>query len=209
MKQRVIRLLAFVGGLAIAAGIVCAVGALAMVRQGFAARETPSAIEARLARSMRRMAAPRGAREARNPVAATPETLAGARAHWADHCATCHANDGSGQTQIGQGLYPKAPDMRLPATQKLSDGELYYIIENGIRLTGMPAWGNGAPGNHESWALVAFIRHLPKLTPEELSEMRKLNPVSPAEANEAKEEEEFLRGKDDPGKVPPAHEHGH
>ena len=59
----------------------------------------------------------------------------------ADHCATCQANGGSGQTEIGQNLYPKAPDMRLPRTQNLRDGEIYYIINNGVRLTGMPAWG--------------------------------------------------------------------
>ena len=106
---------------------------------------------------------------------------------------------------MGRNLYPRAPDMTLAATQALSDGELYSIIENGIRLTGMPAWGKGEPGKHDSWdswALVAFIRHLPRLTPEELTEMKKLNPVSSREMNEAKEEEDFLRGKDEPGKAP-------
>ena len=62
--------------------------------------------------------------------------IAEGRDHFADHCATCHANDGSGNTEMGRGLYPKAPDMRLPATQNLSDAELFYIIENGVRLTG-------------------------------------------------------------------------
>jgi mono/diheme cytochrome c family protein len=98
---------------------------------------------------MRNLAVPRGARNLRNPVAQTHEGLVEALAHFADHCASCHANDGSGQTEIGENLYPKAPDMRLPATQSLSDGELFYIIENGIRLTGMPAWGAGAD-DHDS-----------------------------------------------------------
>ena len=87
--------------------------------------------------------------------------------------------------------------MRLPATQNLSDGELFYIIENGVRLTGMPAWG-GAGKPEESWKLVHFIRHLPDLGPEEKAEMEKLNPRSLGEWREIEEEEEFLRGGDPP-----------
>jgi mono/diheme cytochrome c family protein len=74
----------------------------------------------------------------------TPEVLSAARSHFADHCASCHGNDGSRKTEIGWNLYPKAPDMRLPETQNLTDGEIYYIIHNGIRLTRMPAWGSPA-----------------------------------------------------------------
>jgi hypothetical protein len=86
--------------------------------------------------------------------------------------------------------------MRLRATQRLSDGELFYIIENGVRLTGMPAWAT--PGSEEeSWKLVHFIRHLPRLAPEELIEMERLNPRSAAEWRELEQEEQFLRGEDE------------
>ena len=108
-------------------------------RNGLSARDQPSAFEAFVARRMRSFSAPIRARTARNPIPLTAEVLAEGRAHFADHCATCHGNDGSGQTEIGQHLYPKAPDMRLPDTQRLTDGELFSIIHNGIRLTGMPA----------------------------------------------------------------------
>ena len=111
--------------------------------KGLSTRDAPSAAERLLARAVRRMAIPRDGRAAVNPVPFSQEAWAESRAHFADHCASCHANDGSGQTEIGQRLYPKAPDMRLPATQELTDGEIYWIIENGIRLTGMPAWGPG------------------------------------------------------------------
>ena len=85
--------------------------------------------------------------------------------HFADHCASCHGNDGRGKTEIGQNLYPKAPDMWGEETQKLSDGELFYIIKNGVRLTGMPAWGKDTPkDDRQSWHLVAFIRHVPWIT---------------------------------------------
>jgi hypothetical protein len=96
---------------------------------------------------------------------------------------------------MGKHLYPPAPDMRQLATQTLTDGELFYIIQNGIRFTGMPAWGSGTSQDEEdSWKLVRFIRHLPKLTPEEEQEMKELNPKSPDELKEEQEEREFLNG---------------
>src|SRR5208337_5054938 len=147
----------------------------------------PSAIETYLARTARSISVPSSERDAKSPVAPTAEVLSEARAHFADHCAICHGNDGSGKTQIGQNFYPKAPDMRQSQTQKLTDGEIYYIIHNGIRLTGMPAWGTDEK-DEDSWKLVAFIRHLPKLTPEELREMEQLNPKS--EADRAQEHDE-------------------
>src|SRR5213594_2866483 len=134
--------------------------AAVVISRGFSARDEPSRAEAFIARRLRSLAVPGRAKRLPNPVALTPEVLAEARAHFADHCALCHANDGSGNTEIGQNLYPKAPDMRLPATQSLTDGELFYIIHNGIRLTGMPAWGSADPrADEDSWKLVYFIRH--------------------------------------------------
>jgi len=173
---------------------------VSVVRRGFSAREQPSALENYLATSVRALAVPTRARNERNPFLPSPDVLAEARAHFADHCAICHANDGSGETEIGQNLYPKAPDMRLPRTQKLTDGELYYTIHNGIRLTGMPAWGADEKDD-DSWKLVLFIRHLPELTPREEREMESLNPKGPAENQEEQEEEQFLNG--EPGNPTP------
>jgi mono/diheme cytochrome c family protein len=173
--------------------IVGAAVAVPILRRGVSARDEPTWAEAAIARQVRHWAAPAAARGQKSPITVTPEVLAEARAHYADHCATCHANDGSGHTEIGKGLYPRAPDMRLPATQGLSDGELFAIIEGGIRLTGMPAWGNGTPeGARQSWGLVAFIRKLPSLTPEDIAEMEALNPKSPAELQREREIESFL-----------------
>lgn len=172
--------------------IVVIAGILWVCSTGLNARDTPGAMETRLAVSLKRMAIPRGVRELNNPMQATPELLVEARRHFADHCAGCHGNDGSGATEMGQKLYPRVPDMRLAQTQNLSDGEIYYIIENGVRFTGMPAWGSGGTNDHDTWHLVLFIRHLPKLTDEDLQDMKGMNPRSPAEMKEEEMENEFL-----------------
>jgi mono/diheme cytochrome c family protein len=176
---------------------------LLVLRGGISARPDPGAAEAAVARRLRSLLIPGAAREALNPLLLEPRLIAEGRAHFADHCASCHANDGSGDTPLGRSLYPRAPDMRGPATQALSDGELFYIIENGVRLTGMPAWG-GAGKPEESWKLVHFIRHLPKLSPEERAGMEELNPRSPGEWRELQQEAEFLQGKG-PAPTPQAH----
>lgn len=183
------------GGLSVI--VVTLAGGAAVLRnaQGFSARQQPSALERWLARRARSFALPEDARDRKNPVPDSPEVLAQARAHWADHCAACHANNGSGDVELGEHMYPQAPDMRRPETQRMSDGELFFIIQNGIRLTGMPAWGGGSGHDEQdSWKLVHFIRHLPQLTAEEEREMQGMNPKSPEELKEEQEEREFLNG---------------
>ena len=170
------------------------------------ARATPSATEAALARRLRSWAMPSAARDAKNPFTTSPELLQESARHFADHCASCHGNDGSGATEMGRNFFPRVPDMRWETTQRLTDGELYYIIHNGVRWTGMPAWGD--PDNDsDSWKLVLFIRHLPQLTPAELHDMERYNPKSIVEQQEEKEEEDFLNG----GAAPsaPAHHETH
>jgi mono/diheme cytochrome c family protein len=195
--RKVGRLAWFLAG-AIAFAVVIAGSGLVFLKaraNGFNARAQPSVLERLAARQARAMALPAGARERTNPVADSPEVVEEARAHWADHCAGCHSNNGSGAAEMGKHMYPPAPDMRQTGTQDLTDGELFYIIQNGIRLTGMPSWGSGTSHDEQgSWKLVRFIRHLPKLTAEEEREMEALNPKSPDELKEEREEKNFLNG---------------
>lgn len=182
---------------------------LTRMTHAFSARATPSTMEILAARTARALAVPKSARERKNPVPATPENIAQAMAHFADHCAVCHANNGSGQTEVGRNLYPKAPDMQASSTQNLSDGQLYYIIHNGIRLSGMPAWGEARDQDQDedTWKLVQFIRHLPHLTAEEELGMEKLNPKSPEEFKEEQEEEQFLNEDQPNDQKSKAHSH--
>lgn len=181
--------------------LIVADGLLAL-RHGFSARHPPSSFEVALARAMRHYAVPSAARSQSNPFRETSDLMSEARRHFADHCANCHANDGSGNTQMGQNLFPRAPDMRLRATQDLSDGELCYIIHNGVPLTGMPAWGS-EERDLDSWKLVLFIRHLPVMTPQELTDMEKDNPKTESERIEEQEEQDFLSGKTPGPQKPP------
>ncbi len=175
---------------------------------GFSAKAEPHALEIMMARQLRRLAIPVERRNKPNPVIPSTQVLADGRAHFADHCATCHGNDGGGQTPIGKNVYPKAPDLRLTDTQSLSDGELFFVIHNGIRFTAMPAWGSGDPEKDlDSWKLVHFIRHLPQLSPEELEEMKALNPKTKKDLEEEASFDRFLQGDDAAGVIAPESHH--
>ncbi|HSB60237.1 MAG TPA: cytochrome c, partial [Vicinamibacteria bacterium] len=133
------------GALSLLAALAAGALVYRIHRRGISARDAPTLLETWVARGLRHWAVPARLRNSSNPVTPSSAALARARAHFADHCASCHGNSGRGRTTLGQRLYPRAPDMVLRETQSLSDGELFAIIENGVRLTGMPAWGDPGP----------------------------------------------------------------
>jgi mono/diheme cytochrome c family protein len=191
MKAALVRAFAAIGVLALLVAVLSVVLCIQMVRRGFSARDEPSMLETKLAEAMRHWGVPTAAARRANPIIPTADALADARDHWADHCAVCHGNDGRGSTVIGSSLYPRAPDMTAHPTQDQTDGELFHAIEEGITLSGMPAWKSADHADEtSSWKLVLFIRHLPALTDDELRAMSKMNPKTPDE----REEDEFLNG---------------
>jgi mono/diheme cytochrome c family protein len=95
---------------------------------------------------------------------------------------------------MGRNLYPNPPDLRGEETQKLADGEMFWIIENGVRFTGMPAFGGAHGSEEDSWKLVRFIRHLPQMSQEERIEMERYNPKGPDDREEEQKENQFLKG---------------
>ena len=161
--------------------VAVAAGGAYLVTTGLKAQPEPGAMETRVARTIRGFAIPREVKARSNPIGTSADELKPGLEHFARYCAMCHGNDGSGQgAAIGRGLFPKPPDMRAAATQGLTDGEIFYIIENGIRFTGMPAFGTGKPdaaGEKQGWQLVRFIRHLPQITPDQIDWMKSLNPL--------------------------------
>ena len=92
-----------------------------LIWRGFSTADEPSYLEKTLARATRNLAIPQNARLEANPWKGTPEILKEARESFLDRCASCHGQDGSGQTTVGRNLYPKVPDLRQPQTQNLTD----------------------------------------------------------------------------------------
>lgn len=155
---------AFLLGVVLVA-VLAAIGAAVWIHRGFRATSEPSALETAIARAARNYAIPDADRSEKNPLTATPQNLEDGREVFLAHCQNCHGHDGSGLTPIGQSLYPRVPDLRAARTQSLTDGEIHYIIENGVALTGMPAWGNPHQArDDDSWKLVLYIRNLRLLT---------------------------------------------
>jgi len=93
--------------------------------------------------------------------------------HYASTCAVCHGAPGRELSEISKGMNPSPPELHSGEPQKeYSDAELYWIIKHGIRMTGMPAFGP-THKDDDLWAMVAFIKKLPKLTPEQYQFMTK------------------------------------
>jgi mono/diheme cytochrome c family protein len=127
--------------------------------RGFRASAMPGAFETSVARSVRDFAIPRTEHRRTNPVAGDPDAIAQGQEAFLARCAVCHGVDGRGATAIGANQYPRVPDLRSAPTQRLSDGDIHYIIENGVQLSGMPAMrGAHSETDAESWKLVAYVR---------------------------------------------------
>lgn len=86
-------------------------------------------------------------------------SAAGVSASYKGECAMCHGSDGRSQTPIGRSMYPRAADLTSEQVQSFSDQELFWIIQNGIRFTGMPAFGKAETGDN-IWNLVNYLRTL-------------------------------------------------
>jgi mono/diheme cytochrome c family protein len=160
VSRRLRLLLVAAGGL----GVVV-LAALGLGAYDISATARPSGLEKAVAGWVRdasvRARAPKNVRAPSDPA-----TLAKGRAEYAEHCQVCHGIPNEAQSSIAQGLNPPVPDLAEPATQARSDGELFFIVSRGIRLSGMPAFARSEPEDVR-WAMVAFVRHLPRLSAED------------------------------------------
>ncbi|MBZ5564397.1 MAG: c-type cytochrome [Acidobacteriia bacterium] len=136
---------------------------LSIFMSGCTAHKRPSDAEKILANVAKDIVIPIEAEDLRNPLPLTPAAVGEGRQTYMQSCAVCHGADGHGQTSLGQAMYPPAMDLTSPHVQHWDDGELYWIIQNGVRLTGMPSW-KGILSEEEMWGLVHFIRQLPNPT---------------------------------------------
>ena len=176
--------------------LLVAVGAGAYVYTGSfntAATLPPGKMEKEFATFALNKSVAKHAPNRRNPLTADPETFRGGLAHFRENCVVCHGAPGVDPGEIGQGLNPGAPDLTLARTQARSDGELFWIVSEGIRMTGMPAFGPTHKEN-EIWQIVAFLRHLPGIRDEEKTQLK----GATEEAEHHHEEEPPAAGKEKP-----------
>ncbi len=136
-----------------------------------AARAPVGKFEKRLAGLALDRAVARRAPRVSNPLAPSKEVLAGGLEHFGEMCVTCHGAPGIEPSEIGVGLNPPAPDLTLARVQARSDGELFWFVSNGVRMSGMPAFGP-THKEDEIWTIVTFLRHLPALTPDEEKQLQ-------------------------------------
>ena len=129
---------------------------------GCTARRQPSKAETVLANMAKDVIIPIEAENRKNPLPDTDQIIDEGRQVFLQFCAICHGVDGHGETYIGRNMNPPAMDMTSPHVQHWSDAELSWIIQNGVRLTGMPSWQSAIP-TRETWALARFIHTLPRL----------------------------------------------
>jgi mono/diheme cytochrome c family protein len=146
---------------ALCAGIVLGLGLI-----DFSASTPPGAIEERVATFALNRSIARHSPRGRNPFAGSPEDARAGLLLLRSECVTCHGAPGADPSAAGASLNPPAPGLTLPRVQARRDGELYWIVSRGIRMTGMPAFGPSR-GDREIWQLVAALRRLPRLTETE------------------------------------------
>jgi len=116
------------------------------------------------------------ATRATNPVPADlsdPKRVAAGAAQYAEMCSGCHLGPGMKRTELSQGLYPRAPELRRGS--RLTSTEEFWIIKHGIKMTGMPAWGV-THKDENLWDIVAFVRKMPELTADEYQALVKSSP---------------------------------
>lgn len=176
-------------------GALSAVLFLALAAAACSAHSKPSSIETKLANAAKDVVIPFEAESAANPTPNTDLTLAQGRQVFIAHCAMCHSTDGKSQNQLGLAMYPPAMDLTSPHVQSWKDQELYWIIQNGIRLTGMPGW-QGIITPDDTWKVARYIHALPKMTPQKLAQLDALvappAPEMPAPAAPAANQEQQI-----------------
>jgi len=134
---------------------------IALMRFNLSAQREPGPAETRLANLSKRYFIYLASRHRIPPRPQdTKSSIERGGSHYGLDCSVCHADDGRSERPLGQGMYPRASDLTSKQVQSYSDQELFWIIQNGIRFTGMPAFGNVETPDH-IWDLVNYVRTLP------------------------------------------------
>ena len=137
-------------------------GAVGVWMVGCTASQKPSKVEEALANAAKDVAIPIRAQDLKNPVPNTTDVIEQGRHIYDQTCSLCHGSDGHGRTNLGLGMYPPVMDLTSPHVQHWTDAELFWIIQNGVRMTGMPSFQAILSGD-DTWKLTHLIHALPRL----------------------------------------------
>ncbi len=155
-------------------GVVLTVGiAFAFISTGSfntSAARPPSGLEKSIGSLALNRAVARHAPKTANPFSG-PDVVRAGLAHYREMCVTCHGGPGVDASEAGEGLNPPAPELTLERVQHRTDGELFWIVQQGVRMTGMPSFG-ATHKDPEIWKIVAFLRHLPQITKDEQAALK-------------------------------------
>ena len=134
--------------------------AIALMRFNVTALREPGRVETAVANWNLRFLVRRASRQGipQRP-ADTKASVANGSTLYSSECSLCHGSDGRTPTPTGRWMYPRAADLTSEQVQSYSDQELFWIIQNGIRFTGMPAFGKVETGDN-IWNLVNYVRTL-------------------------------------------------
>ncbi len=140
--------------------VIVAAGSWAgLSRVSLSALEEPGRLETLAATQAKRFLIGRAARGQSQTASGDSMSVPLGRGHFVGRCASCHGLDGRSPADIGRAMYPRSSDLGSPETQEWSDAEFFWIIKNGVRLTGMPGFGN-ILSDRDIWALVLYVRSL-------------------------------------------------
>jgi mono/diheme cytochrome c family protein len=154
------RFLAFIGLLAIIAAVVLAGYFFGGFYNVAATAEDPAPVASALIR-VRTAAIARRAHDRPPPGFDDPGTIQnGARQYAKQGCSNCHGAPGVEWSKFSEGLNPGPPDLKEIANER-EPGALFWVVKNGIRMTGMPSFGKAGVADSEIWQIVAFVKKLP------------------------------------------------
>jgi mono/diheme cytochrome c family protein len=147
--------------------VLLIVGLVALELVSLSALEEPGAVETYLATKAKRFLIGRAASDAIPPEPEiSPAGLAIGQGQFIALCSSCHGFDGRTPSDIGQRMYPRVVDLGSVQVQQYADEELFWIIRNGIRLTGMPGLGD-TQSEETIWRIAQFVRTLKDSPPDE------------------------------------------
>ena len=143
-----------------AGGVLVALAAFTLLLFRGAAAQPPSKLETLAITAAKRHFLV-GNESAKNPVSADSKNILEGKQNFSHYCYVCHGLDGQGTgVPFADAMSPPLPSLASKSVQAYSDGQLFWIIKNGLWPTGMPR-ANGILNDDEIWSIVVYIRHLP------------------------------------------------